>query len=412
MNMRRIIAAMLGVLAAIAACAAVYRPADVPVAQVADPDGILSAAVRASIDSTITAMRRATTAEMAVVVLGDITDPEDIDQYATELFTRLGPGKKDRDNGVLVLVALDRRKAVIRTGYGAEGVLPDIVCGSILRHDMFPAFREGDYDTGVRRAVETIAGLLTDPDAAAELQSQLRDRNEADEDDGAFRAYLWLAGILAAGMLLLLIFRLVSTRRADRFDRYQALEKLKAPYLVLGFMTLGMGLVAALWLVLVLRHLRDGRRNCPNCGARMRKIDEVHDNDYLTPSQDLEERVGSVDYDVWLCPTCGETDIIPSVNHSSALRECEHCHARTAHLTADRTLRRATPTAEGRGVREYTCMNCRHVTSVPYSIAKTLGVVILPPGGGGGRSGGFGGGGGFGGCGGGMTGGGGASGGW
>ncbi|MDE6498813.1 MAG: TPM domain-containing protein [Muribaculaceae bacterium] len=411
MKMRRLFTAIIASVAAFAALAAVHTPASLEKAQVADPDGILSPAVRASIDSAITVMRRATTAEMAVVVVEDIDDPEDIDEYATELFTRWGIGKKDRDNGVLIVVARDRRKAVIRTGYGAEGVLPDIVCGTILRHDMFPAFREGDYDTGVRRGVETVTRLLTDPDAAAELQSQLREQSDR-EDDRAFHAYLNLAAIVAAGMLIVLIIRLLAIRRRDRFERYKALEKFKAPYLVLGFITLGMGMVAALWLVLTLKYLRDGRRHCPNCGTRMRKIDEVHDNDYLTPSQDLEERVGSVDYDVWLCPTCGETDILPYVNNASSLRECEHCHARTARLTADRTLRRATPTAEGRGVREYTCMNCRHVTSVPYTIAKTPPIIILPPGGGGGRSSGFGGGGGFGGFGGGMTGGGGASGGW
>ncbi len=411
MTLRRIFTGLVALAAAAAAMAATWTPARLEKAQVADPDGILSPAVRASVDSTISAVRRATSAEMAVEVLGDIDDLSDIDDFATELFTAWGIGKKDRDNGVLVVVARDARRAVIRTGYGAEGVLPDIVCGSILRNTMFPAFRRGDYDTGVRATVETLASLLTDPDAAAELQSQLREQSDR-EDDAAFHAYLNLAAIVAAGMLAVLIFRLVAVRRRDRFDRYRALQKLKAPYLVLGFFTLGMGMVAALWLVLVLKHLRDGRRNCPNCGTRMKKIDEVHDNDYLTPAQDLEERVGSVDYDVWLCPTCGETDIIPYVNNASSLRECEHCHARTARLRADRTLRRPTPTSEGRGVRDYSCMNCGHITSVPYTIAKTPPIVIIPPGGGGGRSSGFGGGGGFGGFGGGMTGGGGASGGW
>ena len=74
-----------------------------------------------------------------------------------------------------MLVAKDRRKAVIRPGYGMEGVLPDIVCGSILREQMFPAFRRGDFDGGVTAATATIARLLTDPDAAAELQSRLED---------------------------------------------------------------------------------------------------------------------------------------------------------------------------------------------------------------------------------------------
>lgn len=421
--MKRLLLILATALAATAAAVAgVYSPAEVPNVHTqdrtrftSDPDGTLSAAAIARMDSAMARVRRESTAEMAVVMVDDIDDPDDIDDYATELFGLWGLGKKDRDNGVLVLVAKDRRKAAIRTGYGAEGVLPDIVCGRILREQMYPAFREGDYDGGLVAATETIASLLTDPDAAAELQSQLRDTDTGSVREvgkGIFGIYLAVAGILAAGMLVLLAVEWHGLRRKSRFEKYAALEKMKPAYLILGFLTMGMGLVAAVALVAMLQHLRNGRRACPNCGTQMRKVDEVHDNDYLTPAQDMEERIGSVDYDVWLCPQCGETDILPYVNRASTMRECEACHARAARLSATRVLRQPTATREGTGMREYTCLNCHHITRVPYTIAKTPPVVIVPMGGGGSRGGGFGGGGFGGGFGGGMTGGGGASGGW
>ena len=408
--------------AATAAVAGVYRPADVPNVHTqdrtrftSDPDGSLSPAAIARMDSAMAHARRVSTAEMAVVMVDDIADPDNIDDYATELFGLWGLGKKDRDNGVLVLVVKDRRKAAIRTGYGAEGVLPDIVCGTILREQMYPAFREGDYDGGLIAATETIATLPTDPDAAAELQSQLRDADETAGSSGgsnAFHIYLVAAALLAAGMLALLAIECYNLRGRSRFDKYKALERMKPVYLILGFVTIGMGMVAAIILVALMQHWRNGRRACPNCGTPMRKVDEVHDNDYLTPAQDMEERIGSVDYDVWLCPQCGETDILPYVNRASTMRECEACHARAARLSANRVLRQPTAAREGMGMKEYTCLNCRHITQVPYQIAKTPPVVIVPMGGGGSRGGGFGGGSFGGGFGGGMTGGGGASGGW
>ena len=408
--------------AAVTAVAGVYKPAEVPNVHTldrtrftSDPDGTLSAAAIARMDSAMARVRRESTAEMAVVMVDDIADPDNIDDYATELFGLWGLGKKDRDNGVLVLVVKDRRKAAIRTGYGAEGVLPDIVCGTILREQMYPAFREGDYDGGLTAATETIAELLTDPDAAAELQSRLRDADETagnSEGEEIFHAYLFVAALLAAGMLAVLAMKCVKLRGRSRFDKYKALEQLKPVYLILGFVTIGMGMVAAIILVALMQHWRNGRRACPNCGTPMRKVDEVHDNDYLTPAQDMEERIGSVDYDVWLCPQCGETDILPYVNRASTMRECEACHARAARLSADRVLRRPTVGREGTGMKEYTCLNCRHITRVPYTIAKTPPVVVVPMGGGGSRGGGFGGGSFGGGFGGGMTGGGGASGGW
>ena len=166
--------------------------------------------------------------------------------------------------------------------------------------------------------------------------------------------------------------------------------------------------------MIILYRLRNAPHKCPQCGTQMKKIDEVHDNEYLNHSQDLEEQIGSVDYDVWLCPNCGETDIEPYVNQSSTYKECQYCHARTAALRQNRIVRRPTTTREGQGVHDYGCLNCGHVTSVPYTIAKVAPAVpIVIVGGSGGRSGGgFGGGFGGGGFGGGMTGGGGASGGW
>ena len=404
----------------IAASARTYTPADVPNVHVADrtrhlvnPDGIISLPVQAHIDSILAGIRTATSAEVAAVVVDDIDNPDDIDEFATELFTRWGLGKADRDNGVLILVARDMRKAVIRTGYGAEGVLPDIVCGHILEHDMFPAFREGDYDRGTLAAVQAVARFLTDPDAAAELQSQLADADRKS-DEQAFHFVLCLFAVAAAAMLIILLLRLWMLRGRSRYEKYRALEKWRPYYLALGFLTMGMGLVAAIVLVAVLFHLRNGRRMCPNCGHAMQKIDEVHDNDYLSPSQDLEERIGSVDYDVWLCPQCGETDILPYVNAASSWRECERCHARTAHLTADRTVVKPTTTRPGKGEREYTCINCHHITRLPYKIEHTAPLVIIGAGMGAaaGRHSGSGGGTFGGGFGGGFTGGGGASGGW
>ena len=147
-------------------------------------------------------------------------------------------------------------------------------------------------------------------------------------------------------------------------------------------------------------------------GGNMNKIDEEHDNDYLTPAQDTEEKLNSVDYDVWVCPNCGETDIIPFDNADSEYSVCPLCGSKACYLVSDRVIRKPTTRREGQGVKTYYCKNCHQKSQKPYDIAKVPvpPVVILPPGGGGG--GGFGGGFGGGSFGGGATGGGGASGGW
>ena len=376
---------------------------------VSNPDGILSLAAQSRIDSTLSRLRRSTSAEMVAVVVEDI-DGGDIDTYANELFNHWGLGKKDNNNGVLLLVARDSRKAVIRTGPGVEGVLTDAACGKILRNEMFPAFREGDYDGGTVAAIEAVAARLGEPVAAEEIRSREAD-SDFDSDSHAefITNWLRLSAVITLFLALIIIAKIVSINKKSPYDKYTAFENWRAPMLIASFAGLGVPLLVTIPLLLTMRFWRNRPRKCPNCNHKMVKIDEVHDNDFLTPAQDCEERIGSVDYDVWHCPNCGETDIFPFVNKSMPLVECNNCHARTAKLTGDRIIVQPTQSHEGIGVKEFTCLNCHHRMGKNYKIAKLAPIIIAPIGGGRGGSGGGTFGGGFGG---GFTGGGGASGSW
>lgn len=129
---------------------------------VSNPDGVLRQTTVDSLNRSIAHIWQSSSAEVVAVVVNTI-DGNDIDDYATALFRHWGIGKKDNNNGVLVLVSTEERKAVIRNGYGAEGILPDIICGRIIRDNMVPHFREGDYDGGMLSAVARIDSLLTTP---------------------------------------------------------------------------------------------------------------------------------------------------------------------------------------------------------------------------------------------------------
>ena len=149
---------------------------------VSDMAGALSPAALSQADSLLAGMWRQSSAEPVVVILPGL-DGEEINDFATRLFSLWGIGKKDKDNGVLVLISVGDRKAVIRTGYGAEGVLPDVIASNIIRHDMAPYFRQGDYDGGVLAALMTMNGALTSPEAREELMS--RYANDAGASSGS-----------------------------------------------------------------------------------------------------------------------------------------------------------------------------------------------------------------------------------
>lgn len=402
-HLKNLLLILIFVACNIAAAAAGRSVEEIPNVHVADrnryvsnPDGVLSERAETQLNNLLRSVWNRTSAEVAVVAVADIDRPDDIDGFATDLFEKWGIGKDDKDNGVLILIARDSRHAVIRTGKGAEGVLPDIIAGRILRNKMFPLFKEGNYDGGVMAGTQEVSDILTKPEYAAELKSKyandsrVASENDFDADE-FFNWFLKVALFVGIAALVIVVFVSVSSRRKDPQVTYRNLGNLKLPLLFITVITLGAALPALLILIWRMKRLRTRQRKCPNCNTQMKRLDEQTDNAYLTPAQDAEERYNSVDYDVWLCPNCGETDIIPFVNRNTTYAPCERCGARLSTLTEDRTIVRPTTRSEGRGVKTFTCLSCGNRKNVPYSIAKLAvpPVMIIPGGGGGFGGGGF-----------------------
>ncbi len=330
---------------------------------VSNPSGVLSDEAVGRLDSEIASLWDDTSVELVVVAVDRIDSSLTPEEFATKLFEKWGIGKQDKDNGVLVLLSRDDHAAIIRTGYGVEGALPDIIAGRIIRNVMFPLYREGKYDEGTAAGIGSIAEVLRNPELAEELKSKYASdsRRGLDNDlSGAelFNMYLGLAATVAVALLLLVIYAVFSSRKLGDVQRYRALDQYRTLVLFGLFFTLGMALPAALILGLKMKRIRRHRRDCPHCGTRMELIDEEHDNDYLTPAQDTEERINSIDYDVWHCPRCHQTEILPYINRQNNYTVCDRCGARAMSLVDRRTLRQPTVSTEGEGVDIYMCKNC------------------------------------------------------
>jgi uncharacterized protein len=162
------IAAAISLLTAALSCAgplAAAIPSDEllhslqPTGDVNDYAGILSPAEKEALEQRCRELRQKTGAELAVVVLDSLHGGE-IDDFTNKLFARWGVGQKEQDNGILLLVALQDRKARIEVGYGLEPILPDALAGRILDEQLFPAFREQRYAAGLSAAVNRIVDIV------------------------------------------------------------------------------------------------------------------------------------------------------------------------------------------------------------------------------------------------------------
>lgn len=115
---------------------------------VCNPEGILSQTACARIDSMLYALEQQTGIETVVAVVPSIGE-EDCFNFCHQLLNQWGVGKKEQDNGLVVLLVTDQRCIQFYTGYGLEGVLPDAICKRIQTKYMIPYLKDGNWDTGM-----------------------------------------------------------------------------------------------------------------------------------------------------------------------------------------------------------------------------------------------------------------------
>lgn len=112
-------------------------------------------------------LEKKTGAEIAVVTV-QTTSPLDSKTYAVEMFQKWGIGKKGKDNGLLILLAMNEKRVEIEVGYGLEGTINDAKAGEILDQFAVPQFKEGKFGEGLYQTAAAIAVKIAD-DKDAEL---------------------------------------------------------------------------------------------------------------------------------------------------------------------------------------------------------------------------------------------------
>lgn len=183
-----------------------------PEGYVSDFARVVDPASRDSIEALARELREKTGAELAVVTLPDLGGDE-IEPVSVDLFQAWGIGKKGTDEGVMILLASKERRVRIEVGYGLEGILPDGLCGSIIRRVMAPELAAGRIGSGLLRGAAAVAGVIakdrgvTITGAAPAADGQ----DEGSDHQGIF----WIA--LFVAVMLSVIFRARATRRGWMF---------------------------------------------------------------------------------------------------------------------------------------------------------------------------------------------------
>lgn len=276
--------------------------------------------------------------ELMVVVVDSVSGAVPR-RFTTDLFNRWGLDQRRRNRGVLLLAALTDRKAEIVVGDGYPASVTSVT-DRIMRDVVVARFKAGRPREAIVEGAEAIvdrvilagqaalpsppgtrpaAASLARPAAPPAAPQSLLERSAAAVADNPVPAGGAVGGVVAAGALLR-------------------------------------------------RYLRNRPRRCQACGTVMTRLEEAADDQHLTPAERVEERVGSVDYDVWAC-RCGKTLKLRYGNMFSSYGTCRSCGAKTLKVTTT-TLSNATTSSEGRARVDERCANCSYSNSYERSIPR------------------------------------------
>jgi uncharacterized protein len=125
---------------------------------VTDQTGTLKEAEVEALGRTLADFEKSTSTQLAVVVVPALTVGT-IEQEALRIAEENGIGRRQVNNGVLLFIAKEDRQIRIEVGYGLEAVLTDAMAGVIIRREIVPRFREGDFFGGIRSGVDAIIAV-------------------------------------------------------------------------------------------------------------------------------------------------------------------------------------------------------------------------------------------------------------
>ncbi len=174
--------------------------------RVVDSANIIPPAVTARITGKLASLEAKSGIQLVVATVNSL-EGDDVEPYANALFRAWKLGEKQKNNGVLLLVAPNERKMRIEVGYGLEGTLTDALSKIIITNAMAPRFKAGDFGGGIERGVDDVITVLTTDSSEWEKRPQLRIvRHDTTLDD--------LGPWIALGLFVFIFFWL--TPRGQR----------------------------------------------------------------------------------------------------------------------------------------------------------------------------------------------------
>jgi len=345
---------------------------------VTDPHNLLNQDAIDMINNLLKNLEDSLGYQVAVVCANSIGE-SDPHSWGTDLFNLWGIGEKETENGLLILLVYDVHAVEFITGRGTEGILTDVDCYNIQQQEMVPYFKKDDYVTGMIRGTQAVCDFFygSPPIYSASDNSDYSDNSGGDyyeyppeESTGSgwssvIRFYIIIVIILTAGWIMMLVISLFTR---DLHKRYYLMKFFTLtiwififpiPFLMIYFLT-----------KTLMERWRNTERFSLITGELMHKLDDNTEDRHLAKGQVSEEKVKSIDYDVWVTPGAKEILVLAYKKWFSKYNKCVSCKYKTYFQVYDKTISAATYDSSGTGEKLHRCENCGHSKITTYTIAR------------------------------------------
>lgn len=335
---------------------------------VSNPDLIISEEDVYEMNSKLIRLEKESSHEVVVAAVHSI-GMADSKEFAHKLFNLWKIGKKETNNGLLILLVVDKREVVFETGTGLQTQMTDEVCYEIQQEWMIPLLKDNNYSEGLLAGVDGVINFLKTGYVSKVIPPKVdTQKTKANLSTGTRMSNLlevfsvwWLVTFLIA--LSSLVYLMISSRYSPIEKKKRLESRITRCYFWL--ILLGVNIIGVILLMIIYKLYTSSRNHayrCLSCGSYKCKILYFDSQkDYLTPEERDNEKRGICEYSVVVCKSCNyhskKEKVAPNYTR------CPSCNGFVVGIWLDNII--TLPTSETYGKKERTlkCHNCNTVSS-------------------------------------------------
>jgi uncharacterized protein len=184
-----------------------------PDSWVNDYANVLSDTEKQHLDNMLSGLEKRSSNQIFIAMFSKMPENYYLEDFAVKLYDKWKPGLAEQDNGILIVIFIDDRKMRIEVGYGLEDVVTDAQAGAVIRNNIGPHFRSGDYYAGLKSALDVLV-----PAAEGKYQIPVEQKRKKGKDSP-------IAAVLIVFFIFIVLSRIFGRRSTGfgsrgRYTRY------------------------------------------------------------------------------------------------------------------------------------------------------------------------------------------------